>query len=283
MSEVAVEASNCRQAQPFLKQASINDAYINCTKDSCESVHIKKACGLINVDPRHTVTSQVDPEIKETLARLESVKMARKKFEEENSLSPTISLYYEQALAKIQQVKSLFRSALSARARHIKLKDFLDSLEYRKISQEVTRFKFENEDLRRHLSFWEKQYKTLALAVRTSPEGLKDARDALFSEMLSYEADASLISTLRDESLTKEERAELVIRLRENVQSEIYLTRTQYAHLLREEQFIKSARTEIFFLLRDILIKIRSGLLPVRCGGDMLSDVVGDAISSDGN
>lgn len=193
----------------------------------------------------------------------------------------TMEEYSSRASALTRRCELLFENALRARAHYFDVVDYMGSVDYRIVKQEVTRLRFENEDLRRHLDFWQKQNGTLFLAAQTSPRGLEDARDALYRELKSYENDAVLMRLLKDTTLTKEERAQLIIKLKETLRSELQLLQDQRAHADKEAMFIETARREIFNLLRSVWKNIMADKLSVKCGTSALTDVVTDTFKSE--
>lgn len=157
----------------------------------------------------------------------------------------------------------------------------MQSVDYRIIRQEVKRLRFENDDFARHVNFWKRHNETLALVTRTSPDALRDARNALYKEMQNYETDSLIIKSLRTGSYTKEKQARFTIRLRKKVKTQLEQLRTQNERVQREAQFIQEAQKELYHLLLNVWQDIRKRRIDVSCGRDVLSEAVTSAFKSE--
>lgn len=273
-SELLNNLNRCNKLAAVASKANASSNYVTCVTEPCVELNYQQACGLLRVDPSKDIIAQLDEAIKKKKSETAAMMEKKRKYVNERVKDEAMVPYYEKSLVKTAECKALFREALKNRAYYHKMSKYIQSLDYRRMIQEVTRLRFENEDLYRHLKFWKQQNETLFLAVRTSPRGLKDARDALRAEMLTYQADSTLISILRNSSLTKEDHVRLVVFLKEKVRHEIESIRDHKAHVRTEAAFIMEARREVYYLLRTIYSKMKMNRIDVKCGGDILGEMV---------
>lgn len=154
------------------------------------------------------------------------------------------------------------------------------SVHYRNVRQHVSRLIFENGDLRARVNYWQKQNDTLSFAVRTSPLALRNARNSILSEYQEYAADARLIDILKKVSLTKEEQATFIIRLKERVREQLNDLKTFNAHVKSEHVFMKQLGGEIFKMFSTLFRQMKERKVKVPCGSLALSSLVTDAIMS---
>ncbi|CAN8076275.1 unnamed protein product [Agarophyton chilense] len=189
--------------------------------------------------------------------------------------------YHRDAMKRVRQCDRLFLDALSVRARYVRMSEYVDSVDFRVLKQEVVRLSFENDDFARHMRFWRRHNQTLHLVVATSPEAIKHARDALYSEMRAYETDALLIGALRNGSYTKEKQARFTIRLRGKVRKQLAALRKRNAMVQREALFINHARAELYTLLHSVWHRLVSHRTNLTCGPNVLSDAVTLTFKSD--
>lgn len=186
---------------------------------------------------------------------------------------------YHQKLQKaLRVIESERVRALKTRQYNHELKEYLNSLEFRKMQQDVRRLKLENKERRRQYAFWQDQNRTLAMSVRTSPLELKNAFGRLQDVKARYEADVELVAVLRASSLSKEAQMSLVTQLKENVQRELAVVQTTHAHARTELAFLRKAKKELHNLLTTAMKEVRANRVNVECGGAAVGKMLGSAV-----
>ena len=252
-------------------------AHEQCLGPDCYPMLIKQACGIIDIDPSTDPLEQIKEAIRLAKQEIEEISQ----YERPHILEPGSPEYqYDRQLGRVLvSIVYKVKSTLELRKRYIELFDYFHSSSYRKIQQEATRVQFEFQDLYRHLEYWKKERQNLALAVKTSPEELKAARDRLRKSLITYLNDADLLTLLQNTSLTKEQKAQLILAIKEEVTAQLEAVQDNLEHVIEEEQFIKEARREIFNLLNSILNRVNRKQLEIGCGGNELSSLVTNAIN----
>lgn len=253
------------------------EAIERCLGPECYPMLLDRACGIIDIDPSSDPLEQIKEAIRLTKQEIEDIgRYVKTDPPEPGSYRYIYNKRVSNAkLAIFYKVKS----TLVLRKKYIDLVDFFHSIAYRKIQQETTRVHFEFQDLYRHLEYWKKERQNLALAVKTSPEELKAARDRLRKSLNTYLNDADLLTVLQNTSLTKEQKAQLILALKEEVSAQLETVQDNLEHVIEEENFIKEARREIYNLLNGILNKVNRRQLQIGCGGNELSSLVTSAIN----
>ncbi|PXF43999.1 hypothetical protein BWQ96_06232 [Gracilariopsis chorda] len=254
---------------------------MTCVHQQCTPYFFQHVCGLFKPQNSSSRLSQIDAQLDTISARIRKLIHKRQQYFKSRVVNSTLQQYYTRSMQQIRQCDKLFIRALTQRAHHFDLSEYMQSVDYRIIRQEVKRLRFENDDFARHLNFWKRHNQTLTLVTRTSPDALRDARDALYKEMKNYETDALIIKSLRTGSYTKEKQARFTIRLRKKISKQLERLRTQNERVLREAQFIQEARTELYHLLLSIWQDIRKRRLAISCGRDVLSETVTSAFKSE--
>lgn len=278
------EKLDCSNKLAVARSKYISSATLDCKVDPCISRYLANACYLLPESSKPWTQSyavkarQLD----------QAFQSANEKARELNSgaahvaakQDPSRRSYYSRVTNMLITIQVLFSNALRTRSHFHRQRDYMASLHYRHVRQHVSRLLFENGDLRARVDYWRRRNDTLSFAVRTSPLALRKARDTLYNEYKSYAADAQLIDLLKKVSLTKEEQAVFIIRLKERVRAQLDELKTFNAHIKSEHVFMEELGTEIFKMFNTMFRQMRSNRANVPCGSLALTDMVTNVIMS---
>lgn len=277
-SSLTQQRNICKQSLPLLKKQNLDQAYLSCTLPSCLPTLYSKACGLLNLHNKAAPLAQIRLETSRIASQIQSVRAEKDALNRQTQLNQTLTHYYQQSLVKIEQCKRTFRHALAVRAYHTRLETQIESLPFRQQRIQVARLRSQNSDFKHHFHFWQLRIDSLKMLVYTSPASVRAARDSLYLQMRAYERDANYMRKLADQTLSKEQKAKVIINLKNHVRRQLQSVRTLNAHLIRENVFIRQARNDIYKLLINVWNTIKSR--PITCGSNVLTDALSQTISS---
>lgn len=272
------QLQDCTKKLAFAKTFSLSAAKRQCKVKPCLSILLKSVCGLLRGEPiprkRYKLLAALDKAKVQAKEDVRAYQEKTKKLVESQDFKR--QTYYRELMKALAEIHKSFTTALNIRATYVNKTQYMSSVQYRQILQQVDKLQQENNQLFSDLRFWYTKNKSLSEAVSTSTLGLKAARDVMHAEYVAFAGDAMLAEALRKANLNKEQRAEVLIQLRERASWQLKNARTLIAKVRAERRFIRKAQDEIFNMLTDIFQRIQTKEVQVPCGTLALSDMVTD-------
>lgn len=271
---------DCTKKLAFARSKYVSSAMLDCKVEPCAEYLLNDACGFIQESPIPSQRAELHAALQKVMenANAEADEFDAKATKLAQAPSGERKAYYDKVVRKLIEIQLFFMNALRTRADYFIQQDYMSSLKYRREQHEVKRIRLENDELRSRLQFWRARNASLNAAVHTSTLGLRAARDALSAEYAAYAGDAALMAALRNASLSKEQRAVVLINLTERTRLQLSQVRTVMAKIRAEREFIREAQQEIFHMLTDIFQRIHFRQIRVPCGILALSDMVTDTL-----
>lgn len=279
--EQVTDLTSCKRKLLIASSQYASNAETECKFNKCADIQYERLCQIVWTPSKSTTAQKnkfLDDKVKDMKNRIKVLDGYGKGLYK--SLPKARKDYDRKVQSKLELIKKNFNEALQVRKKFLEQKQNLRSVESRTIKLQLSKLQLESKQLLARAKYWKLKLYTLRSAIKSSPLRLKKARDNLRDDYRNILTNIELENGLRDKTLSRDQKAILLIGLRLRADKQVNDFKSLVANVRAQQVFIKEARGEIGKLLKKVKDDVTNQKSSIACGPWALSDLVTNALIS---